>query len=128
MYSKSKFELSRKMKLGVGRAHTPGHFLKIGSFGFLGIAFILGINAINLYNHRAPIESLEGQVLGATDLVQSTSATTNSQFIEYKVKKGETLFSIAQQFNHSWTTLATLNDLEAPFSLKPGQSLKIPND
>lgn len=127
MNPKHKFELSRKMKLGVGRAYAPGQLLKLGSFGFLTLAVILGLNAINLYSNRPQTPTQSGQVLGATDQNQSADSAT-TRFIEYEVQKGETLFAIAQQFNHSWTTIATLNNLEAPFTLKPGQTLKIPKD
>jgi len=122
MNSKRKFELSRKMKLGVGRAYAPGQAMKIGSFSFLTLALILGINAVNIYNNRPQTPNREGQVLGASD----TQSQPGSQFIEYKVQKGDTLFAVAQKFNHSWTTLATLNNLDAPFSLHPGEILKIP--
>ncbi len=127
MNPKRKFELSRKMKLGVGRGYAPGQLLKLGSFGFLALAIMLGVNALSLYKNRPVAEQKNGQVLGASDKASSNNSD-NSQFIQYEVKKGETLFAIAQEFNHSWTTIATLNNLEAPFTLKPGQVLKIPRD
>lgn len=111
------------MKLGVGRAYTNGQIMKYSSFGFLAIAAILGVNAIRLYVQQPVVA--QPQVLGATDLSQ-TNTSTDDQFIEYTVQKGETLFAIAQTHNISWTTLATLNNLEPPFTLKLNQKLKIP--
>lgn len=114
------------MKLGVGRAYAPGQAMKLGSFSFLALALILSVNAINIYSNRPQTPAGEGQVLGASDA--QTQNQPGSQFIEYTVKKGDTLFAVAQQFNHSWTTIATLNNLEAPFNLKPGDILQIPKD
>ncbi len=89
---------------------------------FLVISAVLAIRAGYMVIHRSPSPTPpEPQVLGAQD-------TPNQKllFKEHTVKKGETVFSIGQQNNIEWTTLATINGLEAPFPLKPGQVLKIP--
>jgi LysM repeat protein len=125
MASKQKFELSKTLKLGVGRAYAPGQLMKIGSFMLLTASLALGINAIRLYNNK-PANSHSPQVLGAIDKAQANDDETSSQLITYKVVKGDTLFMISQKHNISWTTLATLNNLDAPFTLKPGSTLKIP--
>ncbi|OGE82820.1 MAG: hypothetical protein A2846_00670 [Candidatus Doudnabacteria bacterium RIFCSPHIGHO2_01_FULL_49_9] len=44
----------------------------------------------------------------------------------YTVKKGDTLFNISQNFDLSWQTLAEINNLQEPYLLKIGQSLRIP--
>ncbi len=41
-------------------------------------------------------------------------------------KKGDTLFSIAQQFDSTWEAIATANSLKAPYSLHAGMALQIP--
>ena len=61
------------------------------------------------------------QVLGETD-----QPTNTELFTEYKVKTGDTLFTIAKDHNVEWTMLATINNLKAPFTLHAGQTLKIP--
>ncbi len=124
MNPKRKFELSRKMKLGVGRAYSRGQMMKYSSFGFLAIAAILGINAVRLYIHQPA--DLHPQVLGAIDRAEASTTDTDGQYIEYTVEEGQTLFAIAQKYNISWTTLATLNNQEPPFTLEVGKKLRIP--
>jgi LysM repeat protein len=88
----------------------------------LVISGVLGIRAINLAIHGSRSEgSPEGAVLGVTD-----TPTSKQLFDDYTVKKGQTVFSIAQEHHLDWTALATLNNLKAPFALQPGQILKIP--
>ena len=127
MASTKRFELSKRMKLGVGRGYNPGHIIKISSISFLFLAGLLSINAINLYSKR-PSTTVTPKVLGASNAEGLNAEATKPQFTEYKVKKGETLFGISQQFKVPWTSLATLNNLETPFNLQPGQALKIPNN
>lgn len=126
---KKKFELSARLKLGVGRGYTHNQVLKYGAMVCLIAACVLAFNAIRLAffgNLSTPTraESLP-QVLGATDTKPETQQSA-PQFIEHKVQKGDTLFNVAQKHNISWTTLATLNNLKSPFTLKAGQILKVP--
>lgn len=44
----------------------------------------------------------------------------------YKVKKGDSLNSIAKQHDVSWKLIAKINRLKAPYHLKPGDKLKLP--
>lgn len=48
-------------------------------------------------------------------------------FKKIKVKKGDTLYSIAQSKNIKVYDLAAYNKLKAPFTLKPGQMIKVPS-
>lgn len=125
---KNQLELSPRLKSGVGRSYSKNRLLKISSFVFL--LFAAGLTANSLWiifgrNSTTKIETGTPQVLGATDS-QASSSSASIQFIEYKVKKGDTLFNISQQFNIQWMTIATINNLKSPFSLKPGQTIKIP--
>jgi hypothetical protein len=122
-YQKKNFDLSPKLKWGVGRGRSFNHLLKLAGGAFLLVALTLTANAARLvYRQAMGSNNPEPQVLGASD----TTATDQVQFIEYKVQKGDTLFNISQQHNISWTILATLNKLDIPFILSPGQSIKIP--
>jgi LysM repeat protein len=122
-----KFELSPRLKLGVGRGYSNNQILKYSTIGCLILALVLTFNAFRL------IAKSKGQtttnnspsVLGASD-VRDTNQSNGVQFVSYEVAKGDTLFNISQKFNIDWTTLATLNNLKSPFSLKLGQTLKIP--
>ncbi|MFC3034202.1 peptidoglycan DD-metalloendopeptidase family protein [Pseudoalteromonas fenneropenaei] len=60
----------------------------------------------------------------------STSQTTNKQKIHitgntYTVKKGDTLFSIAFSANKDYREVAKLNKIAAPYTIFPGQSLRL---
>ncbi len=121
-FSPNKVKLSPQLQLGVGRGFSKQNYLKYIGFVFLGLSLILTARTIYLFSSKtAP----EPQVLGADDQEQ-LQQTQASPFIEYTVKPGDTIFNIGQSYKISWTTIATLNDLESPFTLKPGQTLKIP--
>jgi hypothetical protein len=124
--SKSRFELSPRLKLGIGRGQTKNKVIKLSAGLCLVLALALSVNAIRLLfsgntSTVTTAGAAEPQVLGATDTKQPTL-----EFVEYKVAKGDTLFNVSQKFGINWTTLATLNNLKSPFSLKVGQILKIP--
>ncbi len=123
-----KFQLSPRLKLGVGRGYSQNQILKYGAIICLILAVALTFNAFRLLfsgkNSATSSNTAGPQVLGATDVKPANSPTV--QFIDYKVQKGDTLFNISQKYNINWTTLATLNNLKSPFSLKLGQTLKIP--
>ena len=57
----------------------------------------------------------------------SSSDSVKLKNIEYVVKSGDNLSSIAREHNISTKELADLNDLEAPYSLRVGQKLKVSN-
>lgn len=123
-----KFELSPRLKLGIGRGHSQNQILKFSSILFLVLAVGLTLNAFRLIfkdKQQGPGGNSAPQVLGASDVRLSADSKT-LELVEYKVQKGDTLFNISKQFNINWTTLATLNNLKSPFTLKPGQSLKVP--
>ncbi len=124
--SHKKFELSPRLRLGVGRGYSQNQILKISGILCLVLALGLATNAVRLmFAGSSQNEAGTPQVLGATD-TKIQSSTAEVQFIEYKIQKGDTLFNVAQKYNISWTTLATLNNLKSPFTLKPGDTLKIP--
>ncbi len=119
---KHKVKLSPKLQLGVGRATSRGSLLPYATMIFLVISAVLGIRAGYMVIHKSPtVVPADPQVLGDQD-----TTTSQQLFKEYTIKKGDTVFSIGQRNNIEWTTLATLNGLEAPFTLQTGQILKIP--
>ncbi len=121
---KHKVKLSPKLQLGVGRNTNSANLLKYSSFIFLVMSAVLGIRAgyMVLHGPQSVQTQLQPQVLGAHD----TPTPSQNLFIDYSAKKGDTIFSIGQQYNIEWTTLATLNSLKPPFDLKVGQVIKIP--
>ncbi len=127
-FSNKKFELSPRLKLGVGRGYSQNQILKLSATLCLVLALILTFNAIRLVvkNKNSPqISDGQPQVLGASDIRQQNGGNT-AQFTTYTVQKGDTLFDISQKFNIDWSTLADLNNLKSPFDLQPGQTLEIP--
>lgn len=119
---KHKVKLSPRLQLGVGRSSNRANLLPYATAIFLVISGVLAVRAGYMVIHRSStVTPANPQVLGAED-----TPVIGNLFKEYTVKTGDTVFSIGQQHNIEWTTLATLNGLEAPFKLQAGQVLKIP--
>jgi hypothetical protein len=121
-----KIKLSPRLQLGVGRRSSRRSLLPYATLIFFAISAVLGIRAGYMIFHRSPTVLTEQQqnspqVLGAKD-----SPLGQQLFTEWTVKSGDTVFSIAQKHGVSWTTLATLNGLDAPFTLQVGQVIKVP--
>jgi len=123
-FRNKKFELSPRLKLGVGRGYSQNQILKISAIICLILALGLAFNAFRLITAKGQPES-GPQVLGATDVKQNTGQAA-AQTTSYTVQKGDTLFNISQKFNIDWTTLATLNNLKTPYLVKPGDVVIIP--
>ncbi len=64
-------------------------------------------------------------VANAADTHTNVSQKPRSEVIEYEVKGGDTLSSIADKFGVSTDTIKWANDLTDIHSIKPGQKLKI---
>lgn len=121
--SRNKVQLSPQLKLGVGRGYSKNRVLRYGGFIFLLASFVLvgwTVYVVAQHSSGGPSNTKNPAVLGAED-------NTSQAFTTYTVAKGDTVFNIAQKHNVSWTTLATINNLSAPFTLKVGQTLRIPN-
>ncbi len=127
MLPNRKIELSPRLKLSVGRGLSQNKKLKIFASSLLLISFALTINSTRLIffspSEKAN-ENQESKVLGVSNT--RSESEPEIKFVEYTVQKNDTLFTISQQFNVNWTTLATLNNLKSPFLVKPGQTIKVP--
>jgi LysM repeat protein len=126
LHRNSKIELSPRLKFAVGRGYSPNKILKISAYICLVLAVSLAANAIRIIITGSGNDesAIPAQVLGASDTKTQNETAVN--FIEYKIQNGDTLFNISQKFNINWTTIASINNLSSPFSIKPGQILKIP--
>ena len=58
---------------------------------------------------------------------KDTGNNTSNNEINYVVKKGDTLTSIAKKYNTTWKVLASYNNISNPNKIYPGQIIKIPN-
>jgi LysM repeat protein len=127
------------------RAQITPHTRRDVKLTAAGIFFILGsiVLIVNIWpkhtnstnnNNAISIIPQTKEILGAatvndqqTSQAQSTQATTDqSNFTQYTVKNGDTLFNISQQYNVRWDLIAQINNLSAPYLLHAGQTLKIP--
>ena len=66
----------------------------------------------------APVSSLDNKVKPATRKVNISGS-------KYVVKKGDTLYSIAFSAQQDFRTLAKINDIPAPYTIFPGQSISL---
>ena len=66
----------------------------------------------------APVSSLDNKVKPATRKVNISGS-------KYLVKKGDTLYSIAFSAQQDFRTLAKINDIPAPYTIFPGQSISL---
>ncbi len=73
---------------------------------------------------NAVLEELERRKLEAEDKRRQAAPVT---FTDYAVKQGDSLWSIASAFGLDINTLFGCNDLKDPDVLKPGTSMRIPN-
>lgn len=115
-----KIRLSRRLKWGVGKAqHTNTYFWLIGT-----VCLLAAIGIITRTNQLMS-KQIAPSVLGATTTA-SAEETPALQFEDYKISRGETLFTISQKVGVPTETLAQLNDIKPPFALKAGQTIKVP--
>lgn len=55
----------------------------------------------------------------------TSAPSSGGGYLTYVVKSGDYLSKIAQQFNVSWQDIAALNNITYPYTIYPGQVLKI---
>lgn len=62
------------------------------------------------------------------NLVMIQPAFASAYKIPYRVKTGDTFQSIGNRYGVSWELVAAMNNISAPYQLKPGQQIYIPRD
>lgn len=118
--NKKRIKLSRRLKWSIGKSqHTNAYFWLVG------VACLTCALALIIHTN-SPVAQSEPTVLGAATQASSETAGGLLQFTDYEVKRGDTLFSISTKFNIPTETLAQLNDINPPFTLKAGETLKVP--
>src|SRR5271154_6000711 len=68
-FGNKKFELSPRLKLGVGRGYSQNQILKLAAIACLVLALILAGNAVRLLFKQSP-KGPQSQVLGASTTKQ----------------------------------------------------------
>jgi LysM repeat protein len=119
--------LSPRLKFGVGRGYSTNKIYRAA--GGLCLILTLALLTRTIWSWSKSETGAMPAVLGAVDVNNSPSLPLESITYDYTVQPGDTLFNISQRLhtNVPWTTLAELNNLKPPFSLKSGQIIKIPN-
>jgi LysM repeat protein len=95
------------------------------------------VRVLDSYSGRKQTYSLDAfltswSVLGnmavtGSGLEQQPSTNTEQVENTYTVMRGDYLVLLAERFNTDWKTLVALNDLVYPYTLFPGQVLKLPS-
>lgn len=128
--TKEKIKLSENLKMGVSGPTSQGTFFKFGGVFFLILSLVLVFNIFNqlkkspAFASNTNSDANQSQVLGAFS--QNPNPNGQIQTAVYIVQTGDTLFNIAQSQNLNWQVIATLNNLKAPYTLKAGTKLKLP--
>lgn len=96
-----------------------------------GIGSKLGVNwkdIANLNNISSPYIIYVGQVLKipGTSSGSSSSGSSSPSTSTYTVKSGDTLSEIGAKLGVDWKQIASANNISSPYSIYPGQVLKIP--
>lgn len=88
------------------------------------IACVLSLLAIASCSHlKFPVLYNEtGDTITENTIEKDKSITSRL----YEVKTKDTLVSLARNYNTTPQALIALNDLEKPYTIKPGQLIKVP--
>ena len=120
---KQKIRFSPRLAATAGRTPYIPHYFRERLSIFIPLTLILLVLGIRVVTHDGKIKSEsrattqnEGQVLGAED----------ADVMNYAVKSGDTLMSLGERFQVYWMTIVEENELKAPYTLQPGQMLRIP--
>lgn len=81
-----------------------------------------------VYSRLGQIADEVTKRLGGTSSQSSSSTTTPSASTgnTYTVVKGDTLSGIGSKLKIEWRTIADLNDIKSPYTIRVGQVLKLP--
>ena len=88
----------------------------------LVLIIILVLNGCSSRSKPAPVVDVQGSLPLSQRIKNSVTGS------EYIVKKGETLYSIAWRADVDVRTLATINNIKAPYNIYPQQKLFLSNN
>lgn len=111
------------------QASGPGGTYTVASGdGLIKIGAKLGVDwhAIANLNHiSSPYTIFVGQVLAIPGGGSSSAPVPTSG--RYIIQSGDTLSGIGAKLGVSWTSIASANNINSPYTIYPGQTLVIPN-
>ena len=99
-------------------------FLIFAFRGLIATMFIKPIGIINPGTHQ--FNTVPSPDNTTTDSTGNQSTLKLQSTGTYTVKSGDTLAGVAADLKLDWKDLATLNHIEAPYSLSVGQELQLP--
>ena len=123
MLPKSKIRLSRHLY-----AQTTPH-PEMGRLVKRGAMLLIVVLAAGIYLGAKPPGKQTGNTneqANPSKQILGEQVPATVEYLIYEVKKGDTLFNLAQRFEFSWQTLARINPPKKPYLLKVGQKIKIP--
>lgn len=74
---------------------------------------------------KAPVSARQGPDKQEVFVSSSDSARQRNKSARHTVSKGDTLYSIAWRYGHDYKSLAAWNRIKPPFTIYPGQVLKL---
>ncbi len=100
------------------------HILQVGeTLRILALEYNTTVSAIRRLNPGLPEEPVAGTLVNLP--IEIPRPPTNS--IRYYVRRGDTLYRIAQMYNTDVNTLVRLNSIDDPDIIFPGRILIVPN-
>jgi len=131
LFETSKSAFSSLLYRQRGRWSQPFAHFWLTLFLFLGIVFTPKIEE-GLKNQEfewdvySPSSALASYAVDGTDIVTIESSHLRGEIVEYVVRKGDTVSSIANKFGVSIDTIIWANNIKSVTSIKPGDRLSIP--
>ena len=123
MLPKSKIRLSRSLHAQTTPYPDAVSWLKRG---FLLLMILAGLGIYWLLKPSGQPSGLPDEDLGKQKQILGEQENKSTQYAIYTIEAGDTLFNLSQRYGVSWQTLAELNNLKEPYTLKIGQKIKIP--
>ena len=119
--------VSNKQLANKSLAHEHRHIVRSGdSFWTLGRRFGISARTLARHNGHAINATLyPGQLLLIPQVAQQSAATKASSLVDYMVRNGDSLWSIAKRFNVKLSDLKRWNPLLTSNLLRPGQKLLV---
>ncbi|MCY1402739.1 Murein hydrolase activator NlpD precursor [compost metagenome] len=86
-----------------------------------GLQALLAVGICSLLAACASSSGGGASVVDRNNTVASKPAVTTGQ---YRVRPGDTLYSIAFRYGWDWKALAAHNNIDAPYTIRPGQQIR----
>lgn len=115
--------LSKKLRSENKKLHGSFYVVMMAVFVTVAVSvlFLVVKGIFNNSKEEAIIPEETQKTVQETSVTEKTTKETT-----YTVESGDTLYAIGIKLGVDWNEVATLNDIEPPYSLSTGQELIIP--